>query len=188
MSYQFDLSQQPYRTSKLPIIDSTKGGFPAYYINGGLQVGIDGRLYGATADFGRLAVIDYPNQAGLACNPHYVYYDFNGSKPGIGLPNFIQSIFNSDTTSINLPDTPCGDQLIIWPNPVLNDVLHVDLGNPTCLTGALKIYDVSGRLVADFPNLITSTFDINVAAWSGGMYLFEFQFSNKRITKKVVRR
>ncbi len=69
---------------------------------GGLQLGIDGRLYCLTSktyDEDYLGVITKPNEVGAACAPDPYYMLLRcGMDAAYGLPNFIESYFQTPVT------------------------------------------------------------------------------------------
>jgi gliding motility-associated-like protein len=89
----------------------------------GLQVAIDGKIY-ASMQSDSLGVINNPNIAGSSCNftPNGIY--LKGKSAFLGLPNFIQSYFftdslqikgfcYTDSTNFNLTDTSHTDSIYI---------------------------------------------------------------------------
>lgn len=187
-SYQFDLSQQPYQVVRLPIADSLKSTTFTRYINGGLQLGIDGRLYAATAESGRLAIIEHPNELGMSCQPHYVDFDFGEGRSGIGLPNFLQNIFNITTIDAHTDSSQvCQNYLSVYPNPITSNILTIQQFSSDCPSMDLSVYDVTGRLINHYSSLNgRSVIDVN--GWPAGVYMLVFNFDKKRVVKKVVKR
>lgn len=75
-------------------------------------------------------------------------------------------------------------ELTLSPNPT-SDFITVDF--PSTGSYSLKILDPKGKLVQEFK--VKSGEKINVADWSNGLYLFQFESENgERIIRKIVRR
>ncbi len=76
---------------------------------GALQIGPDGKIYitnytaGSDSGILYLHVINAPNKAGTACNFVENGFYLNGKKGRLGLPNFIESYFDTNNTGCTSP-------------------------------------------------------------------------------------
>lgn len=64
------------------------------FVNGALQLGPNGKIYGSQFASGALNVINDPNERGAACNFVPGQQTLGGRFASFGLPPFIQSLFN----------------------------------------------------------------------------------------------
>ena len=112
---QYDLNVADITTSRTIIYDNS-GANPGSCLSwgvGALQLGPDGKIYvtswtSESNAFDYLHVIANPNQAGTACNFIKNGFHLEGKLGSLGLPNFIESYFDSSggtttcTTTLSL--------------------------------------------------------------------------------------
>lgn len=152
-----------------------------------LQLGPDGRLYNNVAP-GGFYVINDPNRAGLACQPEYVEFDFGGGSASVGLPNFIQSYFDSLEPDEN-NSSDCDTAIQLYPNPTTDKVRFSQVGD--CFAGQrfdLRVVSATGqRVLADQPQLRFED-EYEISGLAQGLYLFILTFKgNRQIITKVVK-
>ncbi len=87
--YQFNLELPD---ADIPNSKFLIGTTAASYL-GGMQIGMDGRIYVATYNATSLGVIKNPNEMGWACNYVDVGFSLDGYVAKWGLPNFIGSYY-----------------------------------------------------------------------------------------------
>ncbi|RKS53478.1 gliding motility-associated-like protein [Gillisia mitskevichiae] len=94
--YQFDLNSTNVFASKTLINSSNN-------VAGALQLAIDGKIYRAGYPMGagaehhsKLSVINNPEELGTASNYTHNSFDISPRDVKLGLPPFVQSLFNSD--------------------------------------------------------------------------------------------
>lgn len=107
----------------------------------GLQLGPDGRIYGAQS--AALATINAPNEAYPLCGLTVNSINLEGAQVSYSLPSFIDS-FNypntlKDCQSIGIGELACDGQLVVHPNP------FVDMVSFTTRTGGyVQLTQVNG--------------------------------------------
>jgi uncharacterized repeat protein (TIGR01451 family) len=110
-------------------------------------------------------------------NTAYIYFDFN---PAIVTNTFITQFV--DALSIN--DVK-NNAFTVYPNPADN-IINVNLIDDSLLK-ALKIYDITGKLLIDKTDIPANNFTIDVSGLSPGTYLIEAAGSNsKKVVKKLI--
>ena len=70
----------------------------------------------------------------------------------------------------------------VYPNPA-SDVLNISYGNAVPLKGSVVMYDLQGRMVRNFNELVTS---INVEDLTSGMYILNIEHDGAVETRKVI--
>jgi hypothetical protein len=186
-AYQFDLTDNsPPTILRMP--DSLNYEKYNIFVSGSLQLGIDGRLYSST-ERGNLIVIQYPNKKGVACQPEYANFNFESGKPFLGLPNFIQAFFDSTyNISPTIPVEPiCSHTLNIYPNPISAGTLSIILDSSSCVPLNLCVYDLQGRLIDKYSNIVGRVIPLDVSWWAAGLYVIVFNYENNKIVKKVIK-
>jgi DNA-binding beta-propeller fold protein YncE len=136
-----------------------------------LQIGPDSNIYAANSWSPFLAVINDPQQSGLAAN--FVLQGVlldpsgNGITSALGLPGFVQSYFRveSSCTTVGLSDEIKYNEVSLFPNPS-SDEFILDLKNE--LIRSLIITDASGRVIE---NIKEVAYRISIGSdWSPGFY------------------
>ena len=144
--YQFNLDAIDIPQSKLIIGSNTSSPL------GALQIASNGKIYVAANQ--HLSVINNPDVIGLGCNYSNNSLYLNGNIVVLGLPNFIQSYFNSssfsfektcysDSTAFNLSASSYDS--LIWnfgdPNSGINNISKIK--NPKHKFSNAGVYTVS---------------------------------------------
>lgn len=167
---------------------------PSYGSLGGaqsLQLGPDGRLYNNVnrGEFNSFYVINYPNRAGMACEPELVEFDFKGGRISVGLPNFIQSYFNGLEPTAEDP-TPCSLRVLqVYPNPTSGIVKFGWAGDCDFTKNFdLRIVNAVGQQVMALKEGISIEQEVDISSLAEGLYLFMLIFPGKgQMAKKVVK-
>lgn len=94
--FQFDLTQN----NANDIIDTSVLLYDGSNELGGLQLAIDGKIYVCNSEKTALDVIENPNEQGIGCSYQIGAIDLGGRLVKLGLPPFVQSLFNP-TFNIN---------------------------------------------------------------------------------------
>lgn len=103
------------------------GALPVYA--GALQIGPDNKIYIAKYMTGNLARIDNPNALGAACNFAPSAVSLAGMQSLLGLPNFIQTYFQS--SSITYVNTCLNDTTFFsLTDSITVDSIHWNFGDP----------------------------------------------------------
>ncbi|MCF0064779.1 T9SS type A sorting domain-containing protein [Dyadobacter chenwenxiniae] len=162
------------------------------YVAGALQLGPDGKLYMACLDRKGLLVINSPNSQIESIDIQELPMDLQSGKIYQGLPNFLQSTFNTSPTEPFKPGTTvCGEDLFVYPNPVIDKKFTVQMDSaswrPTCSLLRFKVFLVSGVELLSTDYQINETFEVDTTAWPAGLYMLIFEYERKRIVKKVVK-
>lgn len=181
--YQYDLSSgidSVINNSRLTI--SSVSDNSTY---GTLAKAPDGKIYISSVFFDSISTINNPNVYGIGCSLQTRnFYLINQS--GIGLPNFISNYLspnNTITCSTGISENE-NIGFDIYPNPVI-DKLFVKM------QGILKIElcDVTGRVLLSKNNIVSNKekqYEIDISAFSEGIYLLMIQTKTQLITKKII--
>ena len=151
-SYNHELFQYNLQALDIPASETLIG--YEFGIGFALQLGIDGKIYGATGSRDFLYSIENPNALGTACNFVYRSVDLGGRVARGGLPPFIQSFFNVELDIRNL----ClGDVTEFYANPSepivsvlwdFGDGTTATVENPTHTYAAPGDYTVTLRVTS----------------------------------------
>ncbi|MBO3272338.1 T9SS type A sorting domain-containing protein [Hymenobacter defluvii] len=163
-----------------------------------LQIGPDGRIYGASGyqsqgpeeqpdDYKNVFfVIHQPNARGFACDVQYQRFNFAGRNGAWGLPNFMQHYFNGLEPTLLLPTSPCDlTQATLYPNPV-PDAFRVQLPDGCASSFQVVVYDAVGRRV--HAQAGTTEAPIHVAGLASGWYLVELRSAQQRVIRQMIKR
>jgi hypothetical protein len=160
------------------------------FVEIGLQLGIDGRLYAVSngsynkdAEGGIMVIIEKPNEAGINCQINYHRFDFGGGKVGVGLPNFIQSYFGGIESASTCAEPA---SVSVYPNPSMNTLTIETIEG--CLPNArLQIINTIGQHVSTLV-LKDREVEVDISHLSPGLYFFILSsVYNKRVVKKIVK-
>lgn len=119
---------------------SGSGVFPDPYC--ALQNGPDGRIYLArwNNSMDSIGVIEAPNALGMACRFNPTGVPLAGRKSIMGLPNFVESLFNQPASAVPCPEQDNSNpRVLLYRN---NDQLTISSSQ----TGRLYLFDAIGRL------------------------------------------
>lgn len=187
---QFDIRNLDLQPSSI-IFPDTVNNNPTY-VGGALQLAPDGKLYMASLDRKGLLVINSPNNLIGSIDIQELSMDLKNGKIYQGLPNFLQSTFNTSLIEPYEPETTgCGEDLFVYPNPVIGKKFTVQMDSASwrqaCIVLRFQVFFVSGveMLSTDFQ--INSTFEVDTASWPAGLYILVFEYERKKIVKKLVK-
>ena len=146
-----------------------------------LQLGPDGRLYN-NKDFNKFYVINFPNRAGMACDPMLVEFELKNEGTGIGLPNFMQHYFNGLE-----PIDACSPEsgITVFPNPTENS-FKIQVNSDCYQIEAVNIFNSIGQQITSLQT-DEVTGEIDIATLAAGMYVLHIITNTKDIIKKVVK-
>jgi hypothetical protein len=137
-----------------------------------LQMGPDGKIYLASSWSPYLAVINDPDQTGLAANFNLqgVLLDpsGNGITSALGLPGFVQSYFRilSTCETVGLASTNGRSGVNIFPNP-FSSSFRIETQNELILK--VNVTDAAGRNLIQSEENKTETADFG-SGWTPGFY------------------
>ncbi|WP_185731439.1 T9SS type A sorting domain-containing protein [Larkinella rosea] len=191
-SYQFDLSTPNNAMTELTLTDTLRGKPVSLSLGGALQLGIDGKLYAALGSPIRsrsgntkITVVNKPNESGEDCKVGFMSMEFRGKAPLLGLPNFIQSIFNERKKPL---DAPTKELINVYPNPVVTNTLTIEPSQVDQPIEGFSVYDPSGREIFHSNQWLTSKVTLDTSTWKSGMiYQVVFHHNNQPITKKILK-
>ena len=111
-------------------------------------------------------------------NTAAIYFDFN--------PAIVTNTFTTEFTS-TLGTVQFGDNVFeVYPNPASSNV-NVILQNSTEKIEKITIVDIMGKIVATSSNINSNQFQLNIEAFSKGMYMIEISTNEgSKATKKLV--
>jgi WD40 repeat protein len=189
-AYHFDLKN--LKLSPASIISPDAVNNNVTYVAGALQLGPDGKLYMACLDRKGLLVINSPNNQIDDINIQELSMDLKEGRIYQGLPNFLQSTFNTSPSEPFEPGSNiCGEDLFVYPNPVIGKKFTVQMDSASwrdaCNLLRFKVYLVSGVELLSTDYQINETFEVDTTAWPAGLYMLVFEYERKRIVKKVVK-
>jgi len=171
-----------------PFTNISEKSYPVDIAINTLHLAPDGKIYIATSGLENsnlMYVISKPNAKGFDCDINYKYFDFNTSyffKEYRSLPNFIQSYFNN-LEPIN--ETDCADALIIAPNPT-NGIISIK-AKEACGKYSFTIANMLGQIVKNESADLIGEKEVDIKSLASGIYLIIFNFSGKRLVKKVIK-
>jgi hypothetical protein len=150
-----------------------------------IQLGPNGKVYLASRDASYLAVINNPDQVGIACDFNTQGISLLGNTSGWGLPSFIDSYDYTASGVCNptgITESTLGS-FSIHPNPASTSAT---LTLPVVGTYNIMVLDAMGRVV--YQGLATTTsYELTTANWPHGIYAITA--TNKegvRYTSKLV--
>jgi hypothetical protein len=103
-----------------------------------------------------------------------------GGPVGPSLSSYFDDLHLDLVTSI---DKIFFDDLKIFPNPVVDSWLNIDLDPKLTPIEETLIFDITGRLVYKSFGYVNS---VNVADWNAGIYCLKLKSSKKEVIKKFV--
>lgn len=86
---------------------------------GAMQIAYDGKIYIANWPYSLISVINNPNAVGAACNYVPSIINLGSGKSSTGLPNFIESYFNTSPTPAP-PEAGANDTIAYGANTMLS--------------------------------------------------------------------
>lgn len=143
------------------------------YNDGAIQLASDGKIYIANQFSNFLDAITFPNLPGLSCLPVEDAVDLGSAECRLGLPNFVQSIFD-ETTGIDHFEKPT--DIIIYPNPC-KGILTINSKPDIKMVVVTNMNGVTVKTVRD-------TKGIDLSDLSPGYYILEIETNQGTIYKK----
>lgn len=111
-------------------------------------------------------------------NTAAIYFDFN--------PAIVTNTFTTEFTSTLVIDQFGNNTFEVYPNPASSNV-NLVLQSSTEKIEKITIVDIMGKIVATSSNINSNQFQLNVEAFSKGMYLIEILTNEgSKATKKLV--
>ncbi len=181
--WQYDLSSGVPST-----IISTKTlikHLPDSLFYGALQLGADNRIYVSKYKYGPiglnyLATINNPDAAGILCNYSDSTISISPRTNVIGLPNFIESYFNTNYSCPNITNIKSQnnfDIVKIHPNP-FSTATTISISNNTFRKYEFRLYDNMGVLKRNF-TLNNGATELNKKELASGLYFYQVVSDNK---------
>ncbi|MBL7885423.1 MAG: T9SS type A sorting domain-containing protein [Flavobacterium sp.] len=111
-------------------------------------------------------------------NTAAIYFDFN--------PAIVTNTFTTEFTSTLVVDQFGDNTFMVYPNPASSNVTIV-LQSSTEKIENITIVDIMGKIVATSSNINSNQYQLNVEAFSKGMYMIEISTNEgSKATKKLV--
>lgn len=143
--YQYNLStysQNAIAASKILIFETDPS---TYYLQ--MQITPNGKIFLDKYDKDTLSVIDSPNLLGASCNYLDNGFSLAGKKATYGLPNFIESFFDTFICSVGIGENSNEpEQIFVYPNP-FNESTVVLINQSNFINDNIKIelFDLLGK-------------------------------------------
>lgn len=189
-TYQFDIS-----SNNQAVILSTKNliYYDTYYDYTDMQNTPDNKIIASIATTQYVSVINNPNVYGIACNVVDSALFLNGRYCGVSLPNFIQSYFDTDTSTTCFPvsiyEQGVNDTVLkLFPNPFC-DFTNIDIYNiyKNSETVKIKVYDIIGKEIRDEIIIaLNGKLILKRGNLNPGIYLLQIYFQNIYYLKKII--
>ena len=176
--YQYDITSND--TALIKASEFLIGG-PGMYETGSLQLGPDGKIYGALYTTNFLSVITNPDSAGLASGYISSAINLLSRTCNLGLPNLIAG-WQNESTGVNENNAPL--QISWYPNPVIDFIEFSIPEIPKNTT--LQICDLSGRKVYD-QELQEQSGRISLQSLSSGMYIMQINTPTNNYSFKLLK-
>jgi hypothetical protein len=158
----------------------------------GLQTGSSGEIYiakwnneGSTANPDSLAMIQYPNAAGLSCN--FIENGVaNGGGSEAGLPNFVDSYFRGtwqQPCNVGIEENDLNkSKFNIYPNPS-NGIFYINCNRCT----EVIIYNALGQRITQHSILKeNSPYRFDISSSPNGMYYITIETSSNLYSQKLI--
>lgn len=171
---QFDLSAGS-------LLDIQNSETALTYNAGSIQLAPNGKIYIANSGSHYLDEISLPNGAGLSCSPIENAVNLGSGECRLGLPIYIQSIFNTTTSIYEM--NPVESGLNIYPNPASNSI---DIQTNQEIE-TIRIYNNLGQKVP-IKNNLTDEKHIDISMLPKGIYFLEIITKTNRISKQLIKR
>ncbi|MEM8510515.1 MAG: T9SS type B sorting domain-containing protein [Bacteroidota bacterium] len=111
---QFDLEKPDFFSNETTLLRFSSNG--TTFVSGGLQIGVDKKIY-HTLFNKKLSVIERPNQDGPLAGAKKFSIDLGGRQSLFGLPNFVQSFFE---TIVRIENFCFGEAMTFTPDDATN--------------------------------------------------------------------
>ncbi|MBU0486416.1 MAG: T9SS type A sorting domain-containing protein [Bacteroidetes bacterium] len=157
-----------------------------------IQRALDGKLYLTKHGTSKLAVINYPDQPGLACGYVDSAVYLNGMKSYNNLPPFITSYFVADTTTEIQETLNAEGTMKIHPNPLgssatIEIIDNVDNQNDI----SIEIFDLMGKkFKVNFVVLSNSSQKLKLnfdrGSLNAGLYIIKVNTGQKTYSQKII--
>lgn len=196
--FQFDLSDldsAKIRASKVGLFNQNDTFLPIGFVSSffALQIGPNGKIYGAGSPSDvddqpndqNMVVINRPNEKGHSCDIMLFQQSFDEGKVKLGLPNFIESLFDG-ATQLNNPNVLCTDSesILFYPNPTEN-YLNIIVAEKCFSPFELRIYNVAGQRISTYQIREQET-TVEVKNLSDGNYILDLIFDAHRVVRKLI--
>lgn len=153
---------------------------------GTLQIAPDERIYVAMRNSGSLSCINSPNGMGADCDFEWASISLGGRTCSWGLPNFMQSFFET-LTDIEEPEVTM-IAIDVFPNPnkgIFNIIFNENVSNPEII-----ILNLNGQIIHEqkFANnyLIGEKVDMRIDSPNEGIYLIKIISENRYYICKLL--
>jgi hypothetical protein len=151
---------------------------------GALQIGPDNKIYATqyrasgnkTVAF--LSTINNPNQTGLSCNYSDNNFSLLGKKGALGLPNFVESYFNTNYScldGVGLKENNFEKGFSVFPNP-FSSKTNIQLFSKTIKQ--IELYNIYGFLVKRIENVNSDKIEMEKGNLDRGIYFLQIKTDN----------
>ena len=141
------------------------------------------------AGFDTLNSINITNSVGIQSKPDITYgngvYHIVWAEGGVGGIKYVQA-----GEGLTIPENILKDKIVIYPNPV-GDLLKVEMDLPSSGNGTIKVLDMNGKLIKEWPfNGMASTnrADFDVSSLSSGAYIVEVTFAGSSWSQELIKK
>lgn len=152
---------------------------------GALQLGADNKIYVSKYKYGPmglnyLATINNPNALGISCNYSDSTVSLDPRTNVVGLPNFIESYFNTNYSCPNITNIKSQNNFEIvqvHPNP-FSTVTTISISDKTFRKYEFRLYDNMG-LLKRVLILSNGATELNRKELASGLYFYQVVSENK---------
>ncbi len=159
-----------------------------------MYLAANGKIYNTSgSSVQHLHVINYPDSAGLACDVQQHAIDLVDYRQLSAVPNHPNYYLGCDTTlgcpclsNVGINEFGQHDfRFRVYPNPVVNNYLHIGYQLPQNRTGTFQVYDIAGKVVFNFhlPQWSNEQ-SFLLPSLSEGLYFAVITSGNYRVSKK----
>jgi hypothetical protein len=201
---QYDLNAQDIASSRVSLMDGNPFFDNARIYNTtaiALQIAPDGKVYGTGnpssleeikmieggSIINNMFVIEKPNKKGFESGLKIISFSFFNQGNSVGLPSFVQNIFNNITPEENF-NSPCleSKDILVFPNPSDN-FFQISIAKRCFEPYNLTIYNVVGQVLQELRIDNALSQKIDVGSIAAGVYILSIQLPDQKLSKKFIK-
>ena len=148
------------------------------------QLGMNQSIFSVTEDY-QLIHLDFSNIPAVNNNPNFhIRIDFHGNtNQDNGNNRFDNISLSGNVTPVSITDNHPRSSLHVFPNPTQN---HLQITSDSELE-MIRIFDLSGRLLQQWPGCGLLSCSISIGHFSPGIYLIQSQTSSGSKMNRIIK-